>query len=114
MELLLILGFVLLNLALYFSLAYKRVWIIPPLVLEAAGLALVSFYWGVGNVYFGLVLFLVAAFTAVFLDPYIWEKVEKMPADKDSKKLSLVLNGAMGIIVIVFFFAGVLLRDAFK
>ena len=78
---------------------------IPPVIFETIGITSLSFYHGFYNNIFVLYILLVGFILAAIFDPYVWNKVTGENVN-NSKKISFVLNGTMGVITVIFFFIG--------
>lgn len=81
---------------------------IPLLAIELVGLCLLSFAWGLARFTLALCLLVVAVFLAIIFDPYIWKK----QGFKDhSHRLSLIVNGGLGVSAVICFVLGYFLSS---
>ncbi len=105
-------GITLLILAVTSSLCRFQIFNIPPVLLEVAGISFFCLLFGLQGNILSFLIILCGFFLAMFLDPFTWKFQRRLQGWEDpvpSHRYSFVLNGTIGLIGTIFFFAGYLL-----
>ena len=97
-------GSALLVIAIANFLLQVRIFGIPVLVLEAMGIACLSLSFGIQDLVVMLYILLGGVILAIFFDPFVW-KWKDIGAPND-KTFSVIGNGMMGAIMIIFYALG--------
>ena len=107
------LGIALLVIGLLCSTLRSLFFGIPPLILEGAGLAIVASWAGYHLHWFMLIILLAGSILAIIKDPTVWKRQGHRLNQKNAKQLSLKINGALAMIIIVFYVLGNAVRIKF-